>query len=79
MNEIAKEVKTSEIVHALVAYAGPLDDPRIGWVGNNASHPDMFKCERCGAENLDCSKIEHKSGCSAALLLDVLNRLRSKA
>lgn len=69
-------MQTSEILRALVAYAGPLDDPRIGWTGANASHPGVFRCERCGAEHLDCTKIEHNDGCSAKALLDVLAKLR---
>ena len=66
----------SEIVAALVEYAGPLDDPRIGWTGSDPMHNDMFKCERCGAENYDSSKILHTDGCSAARLLSVLSRPR---
>ena len=70
-------VQPSEIVRALIAYAGPLDDPRIGWIGHGASHPDVFKCERCGVEHEDCKKIEHKPGCSAAELLAVMQALRA--
>jgi hypothetical protein len=69
-------IKTSEIIQALVAYAGPFDDPRVGWTGSNASRHDIFKCERCGAEHFDCAKIEHKDGCSAKALIDILAKLR---
>lgn len=72
------DVTFSEIVQTLVAYAGPLDDPRVGWTGRTPSHPDLFQCERCKAEHLDSSKIPHKEGCTAAALLAVLSRLRSE-
>ena len=70
------EMKMSEIVMALVAYAGPFDDPSIGWTGRDPSHIDLFKCERCGVEGHDTSKMLHADGCSAAMVLDVLARLR---
>jgi hypothetical protein len=64
---------------ALIAYAGPLDDPSVGWIGRNPSHPDLFQCERCGQENLDCTKIDHLPGCSAKALLDALSVVREKS
>ena len=70
-------VKFSEIVYAIIAYVGPLDDPRIGWLGDKPSNLDLFQCERCGMENKDSSKIEHEYGCSAANLLSILDRLRT--
>lgn len=70
-------IQTGEIVRALIAYAGPLDDPRIGWLGRDSSRPDLFRCERCGAEHEDCTKIEHKPGCGAAELLAVMQALRA--
>ena len=71
-------MKMSEVIHAIVAYAGPLDDPRVGWIGQKASHPDLFKCERCGVENIDSDKMEHKEGCTAKALLDVLKQLKDE-
>ena len=67
---------TSEILTALICYAGPFDDPRIGWVGRSPSTHNHFQCERCGAESLDSSQIQHKEGCSAATLLAVLEKVR---
>lgn len=64
---------------ALIAYAGPLDDPSVGWIGRNPSHPDLFKCERCGQEHLDCTKIEHSPGCSAKALLDAMSVVRERS
>jgi hypothetical protein len=70
-------IQTSEIVQALISYAGPLDDPRIGWLGRSASRHGLFQCERCRAEHEDCTKIDHKPGCSAAALLAVMQALRA--
>ena len=61
-----------EIVIAAIAYVGGLDDPRIGWTGHNPSHKDLFKCERCGEESLDCTEIKHDENCSANKLLEAL-------
>jgi len=72
------KVNAIEIAGALVAYAGPLDDPRIGWTGASPSHRDLFQCERCGAEHLDCSRIQHKPDCSALALLKILEGLRNQ-
>lgn len=66
--------KAFEYCSDAAAYAGPLDDPRIGWMGHNASHPDMFKCERCGQEHLDTTKIPHLSDCSALTLINAMRR-----
>lgn len=57
---------------ACIEYAGPFDDPRVGWTGSGATHKDLFRCERCGAEHLDCFAIPHADGCSAKRLLDAL-------
>lgn len=65
-----------KIITALVAYAGPLDDPRIGWIGTNPSTNDHFQCERCGEESLDCWDIDHKEGCTAKDLLDELKSIK---
>lgn len=72
-----KESNKIEIIRAIVAYAGPFDDPRIGWIGKNPSNKDLFKCERCGMENMDSSRIEHKDGCSAKELLNALEIIKS--
>ena len=68
-----------KIIIALVAYAGPLDDPRIGWVGAKPSTNDHFQCERCGEESLDCWEIKHKEGCEAKALLDQLKSIKDWA
>lgn len=73
------KVSMSQIVNVVVAYAGPFDDPRIGWTGTYPSNPNLFKCERCGSESEDCTKIEHKPGCSASALLRVMDALREDA
>lgn len=64
------------IIAAIVRYAGPLDDPGIGWRGGNASHPDLFRCERCGSEHTNCDLIPHKEDCSAAELLRALANIK---
>lgn len=70
------DIQKSELVKAIVSYAGPFDDPRIGWNGARPSSPELFRCERCGEEHLDCSQIKHKEDCSAKALLDILARIR---
>lgn len=65
-----------EVLAALVAYCGPFDDPSIGWRGHGSSHPDLFRCEKCGAEGLDSGLIPHKDGCTAAALLEILHRIK---
>jgi hypothetical protein len=63
-----------------MAYTGPSDDPRIGWCSlTPPTDRNNFKCERCGAEHEDCTKIEHKAGCSAKRLIDVLGALAKLA
>lgn len=53
-----------------------LGDERIGWLGHSASHPDLFQCEFCKAEHLDCTEIEHGSGCPMPLARTALARAR---
>lgn len=69
-------VSISEIVRALVAYAGPLDDPAIGWQGRYPSRLELFQCEKCGAEHEDCTKVPHEPHCSAVGLLRVMGALK---
>jgi hypothetical protein len=76
-NNSTMEIKASELARVIIEYAGPSDDPNIGWCGGCVSHPDLFRCERCGAEHLDGSKIEHKPGCTAAKMLAVLRKLQT--
>lgn len=66
----------SELARVFIEYAGPFDDPRIGWCGHGASGQDMFKCERCGREHLDSSKIEHDPNCSAMAAIKMLAALK---
>ena len=42
-------------------------DENVGWHGSLASSPDYFKCEFCGTENLDCTKIEHSDECPVTI------------
>lgn len=70
-----ENMDVTDLVIAAIAYAGPLDDPRIGWVSHNASHPDMFRCERCGQEHSDATKIPHLSDCSALTLISAMRRV----
>jgi hypothetical protein len=65
-----------EIINAILAYVGDLDDPGIGWTGHSPSNTDLFKCERCGQENVDCSEIKHDENCSANILLQVLKKIK---
>ena len=66
---------TNEAISALIAYAGPLDDPRIGWVGMGPSRLDLFRCERCGRESADSTQIPHKEDCTADRLLRALRSI----
>ena len=56
-----------EALYALVEYAGPLDDPRIGWAGGikPPSQDEFLRCERCGHEAIADTDIEHAE-CEAA-------------
>lgn len=67
-----KNLLLSKIVPAIVAYAGGLDDPRIGWTGGCTSKPELFRCERCGQEHEDSTLIPHLESCSAKALLVAL-------
>ncbi len=69
----------TDLMLAAIAYAGPLDDPGIGWMGHNASHPDMFRCERCRQEHSDATKIPHLSDCSALTLINAMRRVAANA
>lgn len=55
--------ETVRAAKALIALVGRPDDPNIGWRGAAITSPDHFRCEMCGVEALDCSKIEHKPSC----------------
>ena len=61
-----------ELIEASRGYAGPLDDPDIGWRGTLPSHPDLFKCEKCGQEHLDCAQIPHTPYCRATRFLKAI-------
>lgn len=62
------------LVDALRAYIGSEEDPNIGWIGSGASHKDLFKCETCYQEHLDCSQIEHTKYCRAKALIDAFRK-----
>ena len=69
---VAERARYAELVAAAVDYFGPMDDPSIGWVGHGASHKDLFKCEKCGAESNDTAAIPHIGNCRAVRLRDSL-------
>ena len=60
-----------EAIYALVEYAGPLEDPRIGWAGGTKppSRDELLRCERCGREAIATTDIDHAEDCSAVKLL----------
>lgn len=60
---IERRIAKPELLKALVDLLGPEDDPRIGWLGHAKTSPDHFRCEHCGAEDLDCTKQPHKADC----------------
>jgi hypothetical protein len=68
----------NELLAAAFEYFGPMDDPSIGWVGN-ASHPDLFKCERCDQEHRDPALIVHRPYCRAVRLRNALAALATSA
>ena len=74
----ALEKALTDMAVAFISYAGPLDDPRIGWISVNPTKPDLFRCERCGEEALDNTEIQHKVGCSAKALLDAMNTVKQE-
>lgn len=65
-----------EVVTALLHYVGPLDDPSIGWRGHGSSSPSLFRCEKCGQEDEDCTLIPHLDQCSAGKLLKMLATIK---
>lgn len=67
-----------EALYAIVEYAGPLDDPRIGWAGgiNPPSQDEFLRCERCGREAIAATDIDHAEDCSAVKLLAVLRKVK---
>jgi hypothetical protein len=52
-----------ELLEALQFLTGPTDDPVIGWRGSQPSANNIFACEFCGAEHLDCTLILHADDC----------------
>ena len=67
-----------EALYALVEYAGPLEDPRIGWAGGikPPSQDEFLRCERCGREAIAATDIDHAEDCSAVKLLAVLRKVK---
>ena len=51
-----------ELLEALEDLIGPEDDPKAGWRGWTPS-TEMFRCEFCGQEDLDCCRIQHDDRC----------------
>jgi len=51
-----------ELLEALEQLIGPEDDPKAGWRGWTPS-TEMFRCEFCGQEDLDCGRIQHDDRC----------------
>ena len=50
------------LLEALEQLIGPEDDPKAGWRGWTPS-TEMFRCEFCGQEDLDCGRIQHDDRC----------------
>ena len=67
-----------EVLYALVEYAGPLEDPRIGWAGGikPPSQDEFLRCERCGREAIADTDIDHAEDCSAVKLLAILSKIK---
>lgn len=78
--DTAQELKkaraaVAELLESFMAYFGPMDDPSISWCDPKPSHRDIFKCEKCGAEHLDCGLIPHIKGCRAVRLRDAMQSI----
>jgi hypothetical protein len=73
IEELAKQAAL-----AAIEYAGPCDDPRIGWCANHGGDPSLFKCERCGVEHEDTELLPHKPDCSAKKLIEAIRALSAK-
>lgn len=48
--------------------------PSMGWRGT-ASHPNIYRCEFCGAEHEDCFKIAHTEVCAFRAATDAAKAL----
>jgi hypothetical protein len=65
----ATGARALELLRVLV---GNLSDPNIGWRGIAQKSNNHFRCEFCGMEDLDCSKIAHTSSCAVPKILEIL-------
>jgi hypothetical protein len=66
---------TAPVLDALRRIFGTdLMNENVGWKGHNPSHPDLFKCEYCGVENLDCTLIEHTDACPVPFARAAISR-----
>lgn len=68
------ERQLADLLEAVLAYVGPVDDPHIGWRGSSPSHNDLFQCEACGAEDADTRAMQHTDNCTAAALLATIGQ-----
>lgn len=66
-----------DLALACIEYAGPLDDPQIGWTQHNSENPEAFKCERCHREHTDSRLIDHSENCRALALIKAFNVVRA--
>lgn len=65
----------ADLIDGAKDYFGPMDDPSIGWCDPKPSRLELFKCEKCGAEHIDCFLIPHIKNCRAVRLRDALIRI----
>jgi len=71
----AEREKVRVLRGALVSIVGNPEDPNIGWLATSRISRDHFRCEFCGMEHLDCSKIEHATSCPVPNAIRVVAEL----
>ncbi len=59
--------KVPDPILGVMGFGGSRYDELIGWRGSRPSTPDLFRCEFCDAEHLDCTLIQHSETCPVTL------------
>lgn len=77
--DMANGASNAELLEALQALLGPQDDPLVGWRGRAKTSNDHFRCEYCGVEDQDCTKLPHTDDCAVKKARAALSKARGEA